>query len=195
MFLIKRPTAKRITHFLRSMETLPFSYTQAGMTAVHQPAGYRVDHNRVILGKGPETFEHAVTSLKHWRHFDLGWVKLFPEDAPVAVGSTVAVLVNHWFLWSLNGCRIVYIVDQNEGPNRRFGFAYGTTFEHAERGEERFTIEWNASDDTVSYDILAYSRPQHWLARTGYPMTRWWQRRFARESLEAMQRHVSAEKG
>ncbi|HSV33799.1 MAG TPA: DUF1990 domain-containing protein [Pyrinomonadaceae bacterium] len=195
MFLLKRPTEKRIADFLRSTETLPFSYTEAGMTAVQPPAGYRVDHNRVILGKGPETFERAATLLKHWKHFDLGWVKLFPRDAPVALGSTVAVLVNHLFLWSLNSCRIIYVIDETEGPNRRFGFAYGTTIQHAESGEERFTIEWNASDDSVCYDILAYSRPQHWLARTGYPVTRWWQKRFSRDSLEAIQRHVSAEKG
>ena len=112
MFLLKRPTEKRIADFLRSTETLPFSYTEAGMTAVQPPAGYRVDHNRVILGKGPETFERAATLLKHWKHFDLGWVKLFPRDAPVALGSTVAVLVNHLFLWSLNSCRIIYVIDE-----------------------------------------------------------------------------------
>ena len=106
MFLIKRPTEKRIADFLQSTETLPLSYTEAGMTAVQPPAGYRADHNRVILGKGPETFERAATSLKHWKHFDLGWVKLFPRDGPVAVGSTVTVLVNHLFLWSLNSCQI-----------------------------------------------------------------------------------------
>lgn len=195
MFLIKRPTEKRIVDFLQSAETLPFSYTEAGMTAVQLPAGYRLDHNRAILGKGRETFERAATSLKHWKHFDLGWVELFPEDAPVAIGSTVAVLVNHSFLWSLNGCRIIYVIDENDGPTRRFGFAYGTTIQHAESGEERFTIEWNASDDTVSYDILAYSRPRHWLARIGYPLTRWWQKRFARDSLEAMRRHLNDEKG
>jgi uncharacterized protein (UPF0548 family) len=26
---------------------------------------------------------------------------------------------------------------------RRFGFAYGTLAQHAESGEERFTVEWN----------------------------------------------------
>jgi uncharacterized protein (UPF0548 family) len=36
--------------------------------------------------------------------------------------------------WWLNACRIVYVVDE-EGPVKRFGFAYGTLPEHAESGK------------------------------------------------------------
>ena len=40
-------------------------------------------------------------------------------------------------LWVLNACRIVYVIEE-DGPLRRFAFAYGTLPEHAESGEERF---------------------------------------------------------
>jgi uncharacterized protein (UPF0548 family) len=195
MFLLTEPSEKLIKDFLRSAQASPFSYTEVGMTAVQSPGGFQVDRNRIFLGAGRETFDRAVTALKHWQHFDLGWVKLVPKDAAVSVGSTVAIVVHHSFLWSLNSCRIVYVVDHDEGAKRIFGFAYGTTVQHAECGEERFTVEWQASDDSVCYDIVAFSRPQHWLARTGYPITRWCQKRFARDSLAAMRRHVCAEKG
>ena len=126
--------------------------------------------------------------------FQLGWVELFHETAPIEIGSDVAVLVRVFGVWSLNACRIVYVMDEPE-PVRRFGFAYGTLPDHAERGEERFSIEWHRADDSVWYDLLAFSRPRHLLSRAGYPFTRRLQKRFARDSLAAMKRAVGPNSG
>jgi uncharacterized protein (UPF0548 family) len=101
----------------------------------------------------------------------------------------VAVIARLFGLWWLNACRIVYVVDE-EGAVQRFGFAYGTLPQHAESGEERFTVEWHEADDAVWYDILAFSRPQQLLARLGYPIARRLQKRFARDSAAAMRRAV-----
>ena len=76
------------------------------------------------------------------------------------------------------------------GPITRFGFAYGTLPDHAGSGEERFLIEWDQADNSVWYDILAFSRPQHFLVRLGYPMVRRTQKRFGRESAAVMLRAV-----
>jgi uncharacterized protein (UPF0548 family) len=89
----------------------------------------------------------------------------------------------------VNACRIVYVVDV-QGPVQRHGFAYGTLPEHAESGEERFTVEWHEADAAVWFDILAFSSPQQLLARLGYPFARKLQKRFARNSAAAMQRAV-----
>jgi uncharacterized protein (UPF0548 family) len=86
----------------------------------------------------------------------------------------------------------VYTIDET-GPVCRFGFAYGTLPDHAESGEERFLVEWDRATDAVHYDILAFSRPRHPLARIGYPLTRRTQKRFARDSAAAMRRAVGAE--
>ena len=86
----------------------------------------------------------------------------------------------------LNACRIVYTVDEEAATGARFGFAYGTLPGHVERGEERFLVEWHRHDDTVWYDILAFSQPKHWLVRLGYPVTRFFQKRFAQASKAAM---------
>jgi uncharacterized protein (UPF0548 family) len=75
----------------------------------------------------------------------------------------------------------------------RFGFAYGTLPHHVERGEERFCVEWRHADDSVWYDILAFSRPHHPLLIPGYPVARIVQRRFARDSKRAMLRAVHAQ--
>ena len=120
--------------------------------------------------------------------FNLGWVQIYWPEAPVAVGTAVAVLARHLGFYSLNACRIVYVVHE-EGPLRSYGFAYGTLPDHAEKGEERFTIEWQA-DDSVWYDIFAFSRPNQLLAKLGYPITRLLQKRFAEDSKRAMKRAI-----
>jgi uncharacterized protein (UPF0548 family) len=123
--------------------------------------------------------------------FQLGWVEVFPPGAPIREGTTVAILVQLFGLWSLNAARIVYLVDEVE-PVRRFGFAYGTLVDHAEKGEERFTVEWHPADDSVWYDLRAFSRPHHPAALAAYPLSRRIQKRFARESLKAMLLHSNA---
>lgn len=120
--------------------------------------------------------------------FEMPWVHLCWPDTPIEPGSTVAVLVFHIGFWSMNVCRIAYVIEGRASPER-CGFAYGTLPEHGERGEERFTVEFNPNDQTVWYDIYALSRPNP-LARLAYPYTRTLQKRFARDSLMAMQKSV-----
>jgi uncharacterized protein (UPF0548 family) len=123
--------------------------------------------------------------------FDVPGIQLCWPDAPVQPESTVAVVIKHFGFWSLNCCRIVYVINE-DGPIRRFGFAYGTLPEHTEQGEERFTVEWHRSSDLVCYDIFSFSRPGHIAAKAAYPVARWLQRRFLRQSLAAMKNAVQA---
>lgn len=108
------------------------------------------------------------------------------------MGADVAVLVRHVEFFSLNSCRIVYLID-NDAKTKQFGFAYGTLEEHAESGEERFTVEWNQASDKVYYDILAFSRPRKMLVRLGYPLSRFLQKQFAEHSKAAMLRFVAGD--
>jgi uncharacterized protein (UPF0548 family) len=98
---------------------------------------------------------------------------------------------SHVGLWWLNACRIVAMADEG-CLVRRFGFAYGKMPDHAGSGEERFLVEWDREEGSVWYDILAFSRPRHVLARLSYPWVRRVQKRFGRESAAAMCRAVGA---
>jgi uncharacterized protein (UPF0548 family) len=121
--------------------------------------------------------------------------ELFWPDIPIKSGSTVAVAFHVGFLWSLNACRIVYTIEEQDSndsdPAARFGFAYGTLPTHAIRGEECFTVEWRHADDSVWYEQAAFSRPERWWGYLGYPLLRKKQQRFRELSAKAMQRAIS----
>jgi uncharacterized protein (UPF0548 family) len=187
MLSLRKPPSERLREFLAAQSKLEFTYSAVGATATVPPAGYVVDHTRIKLGEGVGAFAAARAALGRWEHFRLGWVEAWPPETPIQAGQVVAVIARLFGLCWRNACRIAYVVDE-EGPVTRFGFAYGTLPEHAESGEERFTVEWHEADDAVWYDILAFSRPQQLLARLGYPCARRLQKRFARDSAAAMQR-------
>jgi len=146
------------------------------------------DWNRALAppASDPQT-DAARSALMAWRQFDLGWVEVFPRQAPVAAGSVVAVLIRHLGFWSLNGARVVYEVGSRiEG--HRFGFAYGTLTNHAEAGEELFEVFIDPPTGDVVYRLRAASRPRAALARLGKPIVRALQARFRRDSLASMTR-------
>jgi len=175
----------------------PFSYDEVGASreSAKELAGYAVDHNRAKLGEGRGTLGRAMAALHTWGMFDIGWARLVPGDAPVEVGTRVAVLARHYGFRSLNPCRILYTIEEDDGGCVRRGFAYGTLPEHGQRGEERFTVEWRRADDSVFYDLYAFSRPNHLLAKLGYPLARRLQHRFAKDSLQAMVRATGSRYG
>ena len=194
MFLLKKPTENEIRTFLSSQSDQKFSYHQTGASRNGAPTGFVVDHNRIRLGEGEKTFNHAISAIRRWEMFNLGWVQLFWPDTPIEIGSTVSVLARHFGFWSLNACRIVYLIDE-DGPIRKYGFAYGTLKEHAESGEERFMVEWHRADDSVWYDLFAFSRPNQLLSIAGFPVARILQKRFAKDSKQAMIRAVAKARG
>jgi len=191
MLLMHRPSEQEIKAFISAQQEKSFSYGPTGITRDPPAHGYNVDRNRVQLGFGHQSFTAAIAAMRRWKMFDMGWVNLFWSDAPIAQGSTVAVVVRHAGFWSMNACRIVYLIEESNA-RERYGFAYGTLSEHAERGEERFTVEWNKQDDSVWYDILAISKPGP-LAKIVYPYARRLQKKFAEDSKSAMRRAVAEE--
>ena len=185
MLSLKKPSAESVRQFLAEQATCDFTYAAVGATAHTPPSGYVADHTRIKLGEGERAFQAARAALQRWQQLQLNWLEALPADTPIRAGEVVAVLGRVVGVWSLNACRIVYVVDDS-GLSSRFGFAYGTLPAHMERGEERFLVEWNQSDNAVWYDVLAFSRPNHFLTRLGYPIVRRVQKRFARNSAAAM---------
>lgn len=187
MFSIRKPSLAEIATTLQQASRDQFSYSETGATNGAIPATYTVDRNRVQLGSGQQVFHAATSAIRKWEMFNLGWVRVFRPNTPIETGANVAVLIHHFGLWSLNTSRIVYVLNDE----RKYGFAYGTLREHAEQGEERFSIEWSLNDDSVSFEILAFSKPRQWQARLGMPIARMLQKKFARDAMAAMKAAVN----
>jgi uncharacterized protein (UPF0548 family) len=187
MFFLRRPTTQRINRFRSEAEQDSFSYPQVGAIGDSTlPEGFNVDRNRIRLGEGLPLFDRAYAALQVWKMFDIGWVELIHPAEPVAPGQTVLVLAHTFGLYSLSASRVITMIDEDNGPIWRRGFSYGTLRHHVERGEERFSVEYHHEDDSVWYDLLAFSIPKHPMARLGYPLSRAAQRRFATDSKAAM---------
>jgi len=191
MYLFKKPSNERISTFIESQSRLEFTYPSVGATRNgDHPSGFVVDHNRIYLGAGQATLDVARRALCQWHHYRFDWIDLHRPDVYPEPDQTVGVLARGLGLWVLNACRVVYVIDEEE-PLRRLAFAYGTLPEHAESGEERFQVEWHEEDDSVWYDILAFSRPNQLFARLAYPYVRRKQKQFARESTLTMKAAVT----
>jgi uncharacterized protein (UPF0548 family) len=187
MFLLHAPSPADIERFVAASRELGLSYAPVGLVS-QTPAGFRVDEQTTVIGSGEAAFQRATTALTEWRHFDLGWVEMFPKRASIAPGSVVVVAVRHLGFWSLNGCRVVDLV--GAPGETTYGFAYGTLTNHAESGEELFQVSFRPESGDVLYHIRAVSKPRAALARLGYPFTRALQARFRRDSARALRRAI-----
>jgi uncharacterized protein (UPF0548 family) len=195
-FSWRRPALAQIDADRAALAATPLSYASVGATRDGPrglPAGFAVDHNMVLLGRGPEAFAKGRAALARWAMFDTGFTTITPAAPAIAEGQIVGIVIRAASLWCASYARIVYVLspeeelEKSDGGVMRAGFAYGTLPAHLECGEERFSIEWRRDDDTVWYDLLAFSRPQHPLVRIARPYARLMQRRFAQRSLLAMQ--------
>ena len=186
MFLVQRPSAAAIRRFLDRSRDLPLSYGPTGIIW-QPPEGRRLDEHIVAIGHGDADFERARVALATWSHFGLGWVEIFATRPSVDTGTVAAVLIRHLGFWSLNGTRVLNLVEPNDA-RPAFGFTYGTLTNHAESGEELFEVFIDRTSDEVMYRIRAVSWPQTALAYIGQPVVRYLQARFRHDSAAAMRR-------
>ena len=192
MFSLLKPSQSSILRRLETARELPTSYgpplnTQAGPDGLRVPRGFVRDHSRSQIGRGAAAFEVAKSAFRRWEHFNLGWVRIANPEAPIKPGQIIAMESHTLGLWTVNFSRILYAIDEPQ----RFGYGYGTTAMHVERGEERFLLEFDAISGAVTYELLAASRPAHWMVWLGYPYARSRQHKFARESHRRMREIVA----
>ena len=162
-----------------------WSYDHVGATAGAAPPGWAVDEEDVEVGRGAAVYRRAREAVRGWRMFDLPWLHLLTRPEPAA-GVEVAFASYQLGLWSLNRCRVVYVIDEDGPDVARYGFAYGTLAEHAVAGEERFLLTWDKRTDAVRFGIYKFSRLRHPLVRLVAPVARYVQRRFTTEAIAAL---------
>lgn len=202
MWPLRQPTESEAAIFLATVRDEPYSYDEVGVSG-DPPDGDRArrftcDHQRGLLGEGDAAWEAAQAAIRNWRMFPRSWTAIHPRGAAIEEENVVALAICTFGLWWLCSCRVVRVIDEpltaGQRPVARFGFAYGTLPDHVEEGEEQFIVEQD-EQGRVWYDLKAWSRPRHWTTRLGYPIARWQQARFRRQSLAAMQQAVREEMG
>lgn len=191
MFRLTRPSAEEIERAIEAASRVSlrpeYLSVEGGLLTAQVPSGFEADRMQTQIGRGKQAFETAIRAFERWIQFDLGWARVANSGARIEVGAIAAVEVHSLGLWSLNLSELVEAVR----TDARFGFTYKTTAHHVEDGEERFLLTFEAATGKVWYETEAVSRPRDVLALFGYPVTRAFQHRFARDSHRRMRDAVS----
>ena len=178
----------QLDKFLADAAQSRLSYAEVGATLVSSRKPTTSTTIAFYWAKAKH-FSRAAMAIRDWKMFDVAWVRVYPAAPQIRTGENVAVIARWFNLYFVNACRIVDTIHEHV-PVQRYGFVYGALHDHAEPGEERFTVEWDRHTDEVWYDLLAFSRPNQFLARIGYPFARRLQKKFASDSKAAMVRAV-----
>lgn len=186
MFFLTKPSPATLDRILTDCADAPLTYDAVGATRSTPPAGFYIDRYDAELGRGAEVFERACAAVDRFVMYPKPWTEIHRNFEKPREGAMFIALIRHLGFWSANPSRIVYTVDETGGETRRYGFALGTVTGHAETGEERFEVSWDTRTDVITYHVLAFSRPYELLARLGTPIARALQRRFGRQSRQAM---------
>jgi uncharacterized protein (UPF0548 family) len=186
MRLVRPSNSASLRRVLADLESTQPTYDTLGAALTRQrPAGFRHQHADIVLGAGRETFERAVEGLQTWKAHRLPGMSVFPHDQAIVVGATVILTLGTSLVSVLVPCRVVAVVDE---PGR-WGFAYGTLPGHPEQGEEAFTVSISPNE-TVRFEIEAFSRPGSLLVRLSGAVGRGVQERAAGGYLRALKRFV-----
>jgi len=171
---------------VKSLREAQPTYAEIGASLVDlEPEGYHHDRYQILLGRGTETLQRAANGLRTWKAHTAPGFRVFPQDEEIRTGATVVVTLGTPFLALAAPCRIVRVIDEQA----RWGFAYGTLPGHPEQGEEAFVVSISA-DETVHFDIVAFSRPGDPLVRLSGPLGRGIQKSGTNCYLRALGRYV-----
>lgn len=131
MLTVRRPSASQLRAVADRARSQQVTYRPVGATVTGDlPRGFRHDDLRVVLGRGPTTFERARSALRAWApHRGAGLT--VSAGAEVAADAVVALSAPVAVGWVVAACRIVAVIDEDA----RYGFAYGTLDQHPESGE------------------------------------------------------------
>lgn len=188
---LRRPSLEDCFRLRDAVAASDFTYPHRGATRdARAPSGFRSTKARVRVGAGPQAFAAACDAIRQWRMLPPSIAEVWPAAPPIAADEVVIVRLRSFGLHALGPCRIVYSIDERTADAARFGFAYGTLPGHLASGEERFLVGYDAADDSVWYELAAFSRPAAWLTRVASPLLRAAQRTFVRRSLAAMKAAV-----
>ncbi len=169
---VRPPSADGLEALRADQADLDVTYDEIGATLGELPSGYHHLRAERRLGSGPDDLARGADAIRAWAAQGSMSMRLAPPTPPLVEGSTMAFALPLFGAWVSGACRVVRVVDDGS----TFGFAYGTLPHHPERGEEAFLVHRRA-DDSVVFEIVAFSRPATLPTRLIGPLGRRLQRR------------------
>lgn len=167
------------------MSTL--TYPDVGATRLGPlPDGYHHLHHRDRIGRGRADFEAAGAAVTAFRMHRVSGARVAASAPRAEPGAAVRVTLGAGPFRLTAPCQVIWT---EYGP-QRIGFAYGTLARHPECGEESFVVDL-ADDGTVSFTVMAFSRPARWYARLAGPLVPVAQRWYARRLGSTLRRIVT----
>ncbi len=184
-FIIGSPTAEQERAVLGAAPTLDFNYHRrkhdaADATSLSFSLPYTHDVSRTKIGQGRKDYKRARALLNKWEHFNLAWA--YTNSPRVAVDAPVLVTARSLGLWTMNPLRVCKVESSRNG----YSFTHRTLAGHQLSGEERFVLELGG-DGCVWYGVETVSRPATVVSALSFPVVRWYQGKFKRDSLRRMQ--------
>jgi len=163
----RQPSDAFLSEALLAFRRLEPTYPDLGASLGETlPAGYHHGRSSIALGQGDEVWATARSALDQWRAHTGAGVRVFPADAPLEAGATVALCVRIGPVVDVFGCRIVRVVDEAD----RYGFAYGTLPGHPERGEESFMLD-RTEHGSVTFTVTVFAQGAQLVTRLAQPLT------------------------
>jgi uncharacterized protein (UPF0548 family) len=142
------------------------TYPEVGATRDGEfPDGYRHLKARARVGRGERVFAAAVHALGSFDMQRAAGLRVRTEVAMATVGARLefGFGLGPLRLWA--PVRVVWVANEP----LRYGYGYGTLDGHPESGEEAFVVSL-APDETVTFEVRAFSRPATWYSRLGGPL-------------------------
>ena len=153
MILFREPRGETVARFLASQAACEFTYcARARRRRRHRKALSSITRGSLSERERPHS-RKPEQRFQRWDQFRLGWVEARSPAATIQPGDPVAVIARQGFVWWLNACRIIYVIDEQQ-PIRHMDMPTERCRAHVASGEERFLVEWNPADQVVWYDIL-----------------------------------------
>lgn len=186
MILVPTWDRRGVEEVLQRAEKAEVTYPERGETRSERlPSGYHHDRREIQVGYGDAAWQRSRDAIRQWEAHRFAGFAVTPARAGIEAGVTVVASRPVGPVILAIPCRIVYSTDE---PNR-FGFAYGTLPGHPERGEEAFHV-MRGPDDSVTAQIVAFSRPDDWPTRVAAPVARRIQSMATSRYLTGIERYV-----
>ena len=176
------PCAERLTDVAAAAAAAPLSQYPGSTVTEQLPLGWFVNRRSSCLGHGAEAFVRACDALDRLDCLEQTWLTAERDGAHLAICSRQL-----FGLWLVNVNRVL----RRHSASRVSSIIWGTTTQHVLAGEERLSVRWDESTNSVEFEVLSFSRPRHLLAWLGYPYVLCQQIRFGRDAILSMKKAVS----